>query len=851
MKFNLFKKGAGSDVAVSGSKAVNVSAFSKFMNFCLQLLVLATPLLFLPFTSEVREFNKQALLFFLAVIMLGVWVIKILTTRRVSWVKTSLDYILLGFGLIYLVSSFLSIDKVSSFLGYYGRFTGSFVSALSLIILYYLIVNNVRNEKLTRRLMGTLMFSGFLVLTYGLLQLLNVNVFSGWRFTAGQSFNSIGSLAALSIFASIMIVFAQWAWLNNRNASFLKKVGYGLISLLGLAILFLVNAFIAWVVLAIGLIALLALELVINVNSQTSATWFWRPMIVLVIGILFIAFQFLPGSLSPRRIVKLDVPQEIQLNNSTTWNLVTNAIKSKPLLGYGPGTTGIAYGEIKPEVLNKSIVWSLNFDRASSEIGNIAIETGLLGLVAFEAISLIFLFYALMFLAKKVDHPGRSYAFGLFTIWLTLYATHFFYFFNTTFYFLFWFSLAMFMAVSHWQEGQEETEVSVSSSPRSALSWMFASLIILAVLLVGVFFQAAVYSADVSYASGLKELSKKEPDFAVADADFSRAISLNQYRDVYYLAYAQNLVFLASKEAAKKEPNIEQFQSWITQLVASANTSVKYSPNKSANWTARAQFYNQIRPLAVAGTDKVIVDSWLEAVKRDEKNPALQVQLAQAYVNASQTIDPKIAGTGADSDNDGLADEMEKELGSNANSTDSNDNGVQDGDEVKSGFNPSGTGRLTGEQLSKFVKVDESMLKKAEDALKQAIVLKDDLPDSYIALARLYEQWNKLSEARKQLDAAANKFPGNVDVLYEQGRISFNQKEYGSAEKLFSDLIKYVPNHANAHYSMGLVLFQKGDKAGALREFEKTREITGPNLDLEKLINDLKAQINTPATPAK
>ncbi|MGE5392838.1 MAG: tetratricopeptide repeat protein, partial [Candidatus Saccharibacteria bacterium] len=839
-----------SETSVSGSKAVNVSAFGKFMNLCLQLLVFLTPLLFLPFTSEVREFNKQALLFVLAVVMLGVWVVKILTTRKVSWVKTSLDYILLGFGVIYLISSFLSIDKISSFLGYYGRFTGSFVSILSLIILYYLVVNNVRGEKIAKRLMGTLMVSGFLAMLYSFLQLINVNLLAGkpfhWAFASGQSFNSIGSLASIAIFSSIMVVLAQWAWLNYRSASMWRKLGYGLVTLLGLAILFLINAFIAWIVLAAGMIVLLALELIINVNSQTSATWFWRPMIVLVIGILFIAFQFLPGSLNPRQIVRLNVPQEIQLNNSTTWNLVANSIKSKPLLGYGPGTTGIAYGEIKPQVLNKTIVWSLNFDRASSEIGNIAIETGILGLVAFEGISLIFLFYALMFLIRGANHPGRQYAFGLFAVWATLYVTHFFYFFNTTFYFLFWFSLAMFMAVAHWQETQDESDVSVSASPRSALSWMFASLLILAVLLVGVFFEAAVYSADVSYASGLKELSKNDPDFSVANGDFARAISLNSYRDVYYLAYAQNLVFLASQEAAKKDPNVQQFQSWITQLVAAANTAVKYSPNKSSNWSARAQFYNQIRPLAVAGTDKAIVDSWLEAVKRDEKNPILLVQLAQAYVNGSQTIDPKIAGTGADSDNDGLADDMERELGSNPNSTDSNGNEVPDGDEVKAGFNPATPGRLTAAQLSKFVKVDESMLKKAEEALKQAIVLKDDLPDSYIALARLYETWNKMDEAGNEMSIAVNKFPGNMDVLYEQGRIAFNQKKYSDAEKTFSDLIKYVPNHANGHYSMGLIYLQKNDKANALKEFEKTREITGPNVDLEKVINDLRAQIATP-----
>src|SRR3989338_8022905 len=78
-------------------RVVNLSGFNRLINFLLLMLVFALPLLFLPMSSEVREFNKQTLLFFTVVIMLWAWVIRILATRSVSWVKTSLDYILLSY----------------------------------------------------------------------------------------------------------------------------------------------------------------------------------------------------------------------------------------------------------------------------------------------------------------------------------------------------------------------------------------------------------------------------------------------------------------------------------------------------------------------------------------------------------------------------------------------------------------------------------------------------------------------------------------------------------------------------------------------------------------------------------
>ena len=137
------------------------------------------------------------------------------------------------------------------------------------------------------------------------------------------------------------------------------------------------------------------------------------------------------------------------------------------------------------------------------------------------------------------------------------------------------------------------------------------------------------------------------------------------------------------------------------------------------------------------------------------------------------------------------------------------------------------------------------MLKKAEDALNKAIELKPNLPDSYIALARVQEKGGQLAEAKKQLDAAAKQFPNNADILFEQGRITFNQRDYTAAEKIFKTVISLAPNHANAHYSLGLIYQQRGDIANALAEFEKAEEIAGPNVELEKLINQLK----TPPTP--
>jgi hypothetical protein len=243
------------------AKVVDVSSFGKIINFCLVALVFLLPLIFLPFTTEIREFNKQALLFFMVTIMLGVWVVRILAVRGVSWVKTSLDYILFGYLLIYLVSSWFSIDKASSFLGYPGRFTGSFISVLVFVVLYFLIVNNVRGEKLVKRITKYLTVAIGIVMVYELFQILGLYILR-FGFAKDRLFNPVGSSSvSMAVFMAFSLVFIQWLWLSGKDLGKVKKITYGLLTIVGVVVMFLINAFIAWLILGLGMVVLLALNM--------------------------------------------------------------------------------------------------------------------------------------------------------------------------------------------------------------------------------------------------------------------------------------------------------------------------------------------------------------------------------------------------------------------------------------------------------------------------------------------------------------------------------------------------------------------------------------------------------------
>ena len=51
---------------------------------------------------------------------------------------------------------------------------------------------------------------------------------------------------------------------------------------------------------------------------------------------------------------------------------------------------------------------------------------------------------------------------------------------------------------------------------------------------------------------------------------------------------------------------------------------------------------------------------------------------------------------------------------------------------------------------------------------------------------------------------AAGGAPANADTLYNQGVIAWNAKDYPKAQELFAATAAANPNHAEAHYMLGL-----------------------------------------------
>ena len=814
--------------------------WDKIIRSLIYIAAFLLPLLLTPWTVEPLELSKQMLLYVVTSVALVIWLLKLLVLRNWRFVKTALDLPILIFLAVYFLASIFSVDRVMSFLGAYGTFSGNFFQVLFLVVFYYLVVNNFETPAQLRRLFAVFFSSAFLTIVYAVFQFAGLFAVR-LPFAKAESFNTLGSLLMLTLFASFAVVlafgFKTRGWFRFPGG----LVWRILLVAASFIVLLTINFFYAWVALLVGLLVYMIFN--VAFSPEFNIKNFLAPLgiLVAIMALLVLQLVFQIGSL--RSVLNFQLPVEVRLDYETAKPALKGVIFDRPVLGSGPGTFQYDFSQYREQAFNLSPFWSVRFDKAPSEAAEHLVGTGILGFLIFEILAAIFIMYAVFFLVRNRDRENWDLALALFSGFAVLWVAHWFFFFNTVLLFSFWLSIALFMALSRIAAGEtvKTFDFSLESTPRQTVSIVSAVSLGLVLIIVFLFFSVSVYASDIFYRQGLI-LAGKTETFEAAQVRFERAIRLNRFRPDYHLSFAEYLLGRINRELSQKNPNVVQIQSWLADSINTARTAVALSPASGAAWERLANLYSFARPL-IGGVDKFIIDSLISATENDKKNPVLYTELGQGYLLTAKNIDPAILGRGLDSDQDGLSDEQEKVLGSDSSNRDSNSDGVADGNEVLAGKNPATGQALPDSFVSKYVKVNQENLTKAEESFRKAIALKEDYAVAYYQLALALEQAGSNDKAMAELEAALAKLPGNLTFKFELGRLYFNANRIEDAARQFQDIVAVVPDNANSRFSLAVCFERLGKLSLALEQYRKVLEgdpenenIAGKVTELEKAV---------------
>ncbi len=782
-------------MSISRENSLKISVLcDRIIKWGFYFLAFITPLFFMPFNTNVLETNKQLILVVFALLMAISWLGKIIIDGRLILRKSLLNLGIVAFLIFYLISAFVSKNAYNGFVGSGSVITESFFSIFSLVLLFFVLINNFYEKKEVLNIIFVLIASGLIAGIFGLLQLSGKFILP-WDFAKNISFNSIGSVNSLEIFLASLLVLSSVLFAETETVGW-RRFFYGLAAGFFLFMMLAINYRNVWWGLAIATVIIVALGM-LN-RRQVSQYRLILPMVILAFSVLMI----LPVRMNLFS-QWLQVPIEVSPSFNATLEIDKQVAKDNLFFGTGPGSFSYGYGLYRSLSLNNTDFWSVRFSQGFSKAFSLPVTIGLFGWLSWLVIIIGFAFYGFWTLIAR---QGKNWplALGFFSAWFMLAWLQFFYSTNLTLEFAFWVMLALsFLALkSLVPKGKEETtedlggdelvkaEFDRTSPLASILS--FILVIVLVMAISGLYLGGTYYYADIVYQKGLKAVNNN--DLEKGSSLISRAVTLNPYNDLYLRDLSQIALLKVNQELAKpQDANRDRnVQNLIATAINIAKRATDLAPLNVDNWVQRASIYRAVMAY-IPGADQWAIDSYQEATRLEPNNPLYAFELGRSYFLAADFLT-----TSASKDKEKQAKR-------------------------------------------------EEYLAKAEELFKKSVQLKSDYAVARFNLASLYDYENKLDEAVKEMTQVKDAYPQDMGVAFQLGLIYYKQAKWDLAKQEFERAILLDENYANARYFLSLVYDKLGNKTAAIEHMEKVAKLNPDNQDVKTALENLRA--GKPAVP--
>lgn len=543
-------------------------------------VIFLLPLFFLPWTSEYFEFNKQFLLWLAIPVALFLWLIKQARQKQFKFKANPLNLSALIFLGLTFISSIFSLDRFSSFFGYFGRFSDAWLGLLSLVIFYFLIINAGLADSREK--------------IVGLVKLF---------------FYSAAAAAALSLLAMFGVIRA----IIGDSSTVFSSVSFNPASgsLMGLSIFLALMSAAAIGFLAGGIV------------KKTERYFFSAALVLMIVVIALI------NSNSAKIILGFALPREAVMDYKQSLGVSWSVLKTNPAWGSGPGTFAYDYSLYRPASANASALWQIRFDKSGSHFLELLAAAGLpAGLSYLLIISLVI--YLNIKLIIKYFNKGagvagadRGLAAVLFMAVVLSFASQIFFPATTVLNFTFWFFLSLLMAYWHTTVPALFKEKIIDFGHwTSRLAWP-AVFLAGALWLALAAFEVKFFVADIVAASGVNR-----------EASLVTAGKLNPSRYNYGVSlaklYLNRLRIEAFKPAVARDNNF--LNSNLALTVTAARQAADKAPDSVLAWETLGMIYRDVRPLT-SGSEPWAVKSFSQALTLEPTNPALAAELAKAYAN--------------------------------------------------------------------------------------------------------------------------------------------------------------------------------------------------------------------------
>jgi O-antigen ligase/Tfp pilus assembly protein PilF len=395
----------------------NKSFFTNAIEASVISLIVLVPIAFYPYCRTVFIPAKELIVETLVILGLMFWGFKVVSQEKAKFTSSSLNFPILSFisicilSLIWSDSFFVSLKELPLFLA--GP------------LLYFVITNNISDERQISRILDILLIIGSLFGVYGIFQYNGID-FSFWIRNIGrqQVFGLFGNVNFFAEYLIIPLPIAVSLFFATQNK--LKKI----LLLIGIIVMgaSLTATFTRGSYLGFGVSLIFMSSLFLISQGKSFIRKNRKIFIIILTVVIIITFLFIiptplnkPGTAIEKIKSRVSISQLSQSSSIkrrvAAWKFTVLMIKDHPLLGSGIGT--YKYNTLKYQAdffeqgENRSLYPHGFADKAHNEYLQLWAEMGIVGLGIFIWLIINYFSCGLKFLRKIKDEYKQGVIIGL------------------------------------------------------------------------------------------------------------------------------------------------------------------------------------------------------------------------------------------------------------------------------------------------------------------------------------------------------------------------------------------------------------------------------------------------------
>jgi hypothetical protein len=562
----------------------------------LSRLVFLVAIFLTPFVFWVNNIHfhanlKLGLFFGATILVLILWSISRLKTNDFS-----LPYNLVALSIVsvLVVSLLSSVFSDNPFVSIFGtQLTVSSFAGLFLLFVAALLISSLFASKKSSYIATFVAYvSTVLVLLINLLYIL-LPFLPDLGFFLTNSANTIGKWSDLGVLSALVILISYLIIDTQKQRNLLKNIAWAgiVISVISAII---VSEIIIWVTLGVLSLVYLVYKIVIsrqNKHENIDKNLPYAAIVVLLVSFIMI----LMGGLLSRftdswfQIVYTETKPGI----NSTMELSKNTIASNPILGVGENRFERAWQQYKPEGINLTNYWGVDFVYGYSYLLSVPAKNGILGTLAWLFFIVMIVWSAIKLLFKKSEDFISSkisiiHAFvALFFVLVLLMHVP-----SVTILILAFVFLGLFLGSLGRNGLYNSVKVSIDEKPKLGFLYIFIVIVLMIVSIYLVYMNSRQFVSTVlleraNYSLNQGDLNATRNNIVNSINFFATDMNLRSLSEYYQIEMGR----LLQNQSLENQATVDAFRNLLTNTINASAAAINFDRNSYQNHVSLATVY--------------------------------------------------------------------------------------------------------------------------------------------------------------------------------------------------------------------------------------------------------------------